>query len=175
MMWKLASIAMVLVGTSAFVAPSPAQQLLPDNPTVFPVTAPAQPIPPPPAPPIPLTFTTVNSNGFFQVDRDGSTPFVARWNAAPEEASLAHETDRLARQLVEAKSDTDRDKLKTRLGELLEKQFDQRQKRHERELESLETQVKKLRDLVAKRQENRREIIGRRLEQIQRESQGLGW
>jgi hypothetical protein len=94
---------------------------------------------------------------------------------SPEESSLAHEANQLARQLGEAKSEADRDKLRTRLGEVLEKQFDQRQKRHEAEIKALEAQVKKLRDLVEKRQENRREIIARRLDQILRESQGLGW
>jgi hypothetical protein len=92
-----------------------------------------------------------------------------------EEANLAREADQLARQLGEAKSDSDRDKLKTRLGEVLEKQFDQRQRRHESEIEALEAQVKKLKDLVQRRQENRREIVGRRLDQVLRESQGLGW
>jgi hypothetical protein len=94
---------------------------------------------------------------------------------SPEEANLAQEADHLARQLGEARSDTDRDKLKAKLGEILEKQFDQRQRRHEGEIDALERQVKKLKELVQRRQENRREIISRRLEQLLRESQGLGW
>ena len=65
--------------------------------------------------------------------------------------------------------------LKTKLSDLLEKQFDQRQKRHEDEIKQLEAQIKKLKDLVEKRQENRREIITARLNQIVKESQGLGW
>ncbi len=81
----------------------------------------------------------------------------------------------MAQQLAAAKSDSDREKIKSQLAETLEKQFDQRQKRHEEEIKSLEAQVKKLRDMVEKRQENRREIISRRLDQIVKESQGLGW
>jgi hypothetical protein len=96
-------------------------------------------------------------------------------DTSPEEAKLARVADQLAHQLGEARSDSDRDKLRARLGEVLEKQFDERQRRHENEIKALEAQVKKLRDLVEKRQENRREIIGRRLDQILRESQGLGW
>jgi hypothetical protein len=92
-----------------------------------------------------------------------------------EEAQLANQTAELAQQLASAKSDTDRDKLKTELSKILEKQFALRQERHQKEIESLEAQVKKLRDLVDKRQENRREIIANRLDQILRESQGLGW
>ena len=92
-----------------------------------------------------------------------------------DDPGLAHQADQLARQLAEAKSDSDRDKLRAKLGDVLEKQFDQRQKRHEGEIDALEDQIKKLRNLVQKRQENRREIIGRRLDQILKESQGLGW
>jgi len=101
--------------------------------------------------------------------------WIAHMNLSGEESSIAHEADQLARQLGEAKSDSDRDKLKVKLGEVLEKQFEQRQKRHEGEIAELEAQVKKLKDLVARRQENRREIVARRLEQVLRESQGLGW
>ena len=116
---------------------------------------------------------TVTSNGVYQVGPRVSRPYVVSWNV--NEANLTHETDQLARQLGEAKSDTERDKIKTQLGEHLKQQFDQRQKRHESEIAELEAQVKKLKDLVAKRQENRREIIAQRLDQIVRESQGLGW
>jgi hypothetical protein len=97
------------------------------------------------------------------------------WPATTPAGSFDQESEQLARQLAQAKSDDDRDKLKAKLGEVLGKQFDQRQRRHQAEIQALEAQVKKLRDLVEKRQENRREIIARRLEQILRESQGLGW
>jgi hypothetical protein len=93
----------------------------------------------------------------------------------PEESQLSQQAEQLARQFAEAKSDGDRDKIKGQLSEILEKQFDQRQKRHEEEIKQLEAQIKKLKDLVDKRQENRREIIGARLNQIVKESQGLGW
>jgi hypothetical protein len=92
-----------------------------------------------------------------------------------EEATLANQASEMTRQLSSAKSDSDREKLKGQLSTLLEKQFELRQQRHRKEIESLEGQVKKLRDLVDKRQENRREIIAKRLDQIVQESQGLGW
>ncbi len=96
-------------------------------------------------------------------------------NFTPEESQLSQQADQLARQLAEAKSDGDREKLKAQISEVLEKQFDQRQKRHEEEIKELEAQLKRLKDLVDKRQENRRQIITDRLNQIVRESQGLGW
>ena len=171
---KLALIVMVLVSSTAFVPSTPAQQPPLDRDTALTLTAPPQPDQPSPALPGP-PVTNRLPGAFYQFEPDRVSPFVPRWNTAPGEANLAQEADQLARQLGVAKSDGERDKLKDKLGEVLAKQFDQRQKRHEREIASLEAQVKKLKDLVEKRQENRREIIARRLEQILRESQGLGW
>ena len=84
-------------------------------------------------------------------------------------------TDHLLSELAEAKTDLARDAIKAKLSEVLAKQFEQRQKQHESEIAELEAKVKKLKDMVARRQENRREIVARRLEQVLRESQGLGW
>lgn len=91
-----------------------------------------------------------------------------------EEDELVSETSELVQKLETAKSDNDREALKSKLSELIGKQFDVRQKRT-REIESLKAQVKKLKDLVQKRQDNRSEIISRRLDQLVRESQGLGF
>jgi hypothetical protein len=93
----------------------------------------------------------------------------------PEELTLARQAADLVRQLGEAKNDNDRDKLKAKLSEVLEKQFDLRQKRHASEIEALKAKVKKLEELVEKRKENRKEIVSKRLDQLQREAQGLGW
>ena len=45
------------------------------------------------------------------------------------------------------------------LSQILEKKFDLWQKCHLDEIKSLEAKVKKLKELVDKRQENRREIV----------------
>ncbi len=92
-----------------------------------------------------------------------------------EEMNLTREANDLVRQLREAKTDNDKEKIKTKLSEVLEKQFDLRQKRHTSQIEALEAQVKKLKELVDKRKENRKEIVSKRLDQLQREAQGLGW
>ena len=91
------------------------------------------------------------------------------------ERTLIHRADELAKKLGETKSETDRSQIKTELQELLEKQFGLRQKRHQEEIAALEAKVKKLKDLVEKRQENRREIIAKRLDQILSNAEGLGW
>ncbi len=81
----------------------------------------------------------------------------------------------LIQQLERAESDSRRDEIRSKLTESLGQQFDLRQKRHGLEIDALEARVKKLKQLVQKRQENRAEIISRRLDQIVRESQGLGF
>jgi hypothetical protein len=95
--------------------------------------------------------------------------------STPEAQALSRRVEVLITQLKDAKSDVDRDHMKTQLKDLLEAQFAARQQRHEKEIADLETKVKKLKELVAKRQENRREIVANRLDQILRDSQGLGW
>jgi hypothetical protein len=88
---------------------------------------------------------------------------------------LEHRVDELSRELGSTESDQRRGEIRAALGEILGKQFDLRQKRHELEIEGLEARIKNLRQLVQKRQENRAEIIAHRLDQIVRDSQGLGF
>jgi hypothetical protein len=136
------------------------------------VPTPVPPAPPrAPAPPGQPGQYGAAHNAFYS---PRSQPFFA-YSFSADENNLSHQAEQFAQQLAAAKSDSDRDKIKGQLTELLEKQFDQRQKRHEDEIKQLEAQIKKLKDLVDKRQENRREIISARLNQIVKESQGLGW
>jgi hypothetical protein len=94
---------------------------------------------------------------------------------AIQESTLAHEANEIRHRLDSATTDAQRSEVRTKLEENLGKQFDLRQKRHGLEIEALETQVKKLRELVRKRQESRGEIISRRVDQVLREAEGLGW
>ena len=94
---------------------------------------------------------------------------------AMQESTLAHEANEIRHRLESATTDAQRSEVRTKLEENLGKQFDLRQKRHGLEIEALETQVKKLRELVRKRQESREEIISRRVDQVLREAEGLGW
>ncbi len=92
-----------------------------------------------------------------------------------QESTLAKQADMLKHRLDGATTDAERSEIRTKLAAILGNQFDLRQKRHGLEIEALETQVRKLRELVRKRQESREEIISRRVEQIVREAEGLGW
>ncbi len=105
----------------------------------------------------------------------GTTYTLSNASTRNAENLLTHRADELAKKLGEAKSDADRSQIKTELSELLEKQFNLRQKRHQEEIAGLEAKVKKLKELVEKRQENRREIIAKRLDQILSSAEGLGW
>jgi hypothetical protein len=110
----------------------------------------------------------------IQAPNSGSFSFSSR-QTRNGEATLARAADELSRKLGGAKSETDRSQIKTQLTEVLEKQFELRQKRHQDEIAGLEAKVKKLKDLVEKRQENRREIVSKRVDQIVRDAEGLGW
>ncbi len=143
---------------------------------------PPAPVPPPPNDPFgqpPHTTTIVRT-------ADGATNTVTLGQPLFTDPNAAflfyHHFDQadtqvvqLAKQIVEAKTDTEKDKLKDKLKDTLNKQFDDRQKRHEKELEALEAQVKKLKEMVSKRQENKKEIIEERTKQLEREAKGLGW
>jgi hypothetical protein len=164
---KLALLLIVVAGTASLAVSAPGQDLRPPQPPPAPATL------PPGAAAYTLTAPEplLAPAGNYSLD----TVYRISRDQTHEEASLAQKATSLAKQLGTVKSDDDRDKLKTELSTVLEKQFDLRQKRHQKEIDSLETQVKKLKNLVDKRQENRREIIAKRLEQIQREADGLGW
>jgi hypothetical protein len=100
---------------------------------------------------------------------------IAPENRASGEGRLAQDAEQLARRISAAKTESEKDKLVIQLREILEKQFDVRQRRHESEVEELEAQVQKLRERIHKRQDNRSEIISQRLNVVIRDAEGLGW
>jgi hypothetical protein len=111
---------------------------------------------------------------YFQPNQPAVGGLFAR-SISDEEAKLAQEASAMVRRLGQVKDEQTRDDIKQRLTKLLGDQFDLRQKRHEAEIRTLEAKVRELKDLVEKRQENRREIVANRLDQLLREAQGLGW
>jgi hypothetical protein len=91
------------------------------------------------------------------------------------DAQLGQQAESLVKQLAETTDDNERAKLKQSLQDTLSQQFDTQQKVRELEVANIEARVKKLRDTINKRSESRRTIIERRLDQLVRESEGLGW
>lgn len=91
----------------------------------------------------------------------------------------------LVRQLVEAeargasgparKVDQSEQDLAYLLKARLDNEFGDRQRRYAAEVDALEERVKKLREMIQKREENRDQIIDRRLQQLKVEALGMGW
>lgn len=136
-----------------------------------------QPAPPaPPTTPAPVVYGQGATalipgqgtyTGRFATTENGTTIWYA--------GSHDHETMAIAKQLAAAKGESEKEKLREKLLESLNKAFDDRQKRQEKEIENLEAQVKRLKEMVSKRQEAKKEIIAERVKQLEREAKGLGW
>jgi hypothetical protein len=91
------------------------------------------------------------------------------------ENSAAQEVSRLLIDYRRTEKEEEKAKIKTKLGEALTKQFDHQQKRRDLELTRLEEKLKKVRALMKKRDEERKTIVEKRLDQLVREADGLGW
>lgn len=92
-----------------------------------------------------------------------------------EEARSAQEAESLSRQLSAVADEKQRTDIKSKLQETLGKQFDAQQKMRYLEVTKIEAKLKKLRELITKRNDARKTIIDKRFEQLLRESEGLGW
>jgi hypothetical protein len=100
----------------------------------------------------------------------------------PEMAKLMqseHELDRQSHDLIRKYSETEdqqvREKAKTALREMLNKQFDLQNQRRELELKRVEERLGKLREQLRKRNDARTQIVDQRLEHLVNEAEGLGW
>lgn len=94
---------------------------------------------------------------------------------ANQDRQLEQEVGALVRQLADAPDETQRDELKKKLIDSLEKQFDAQQNLRELEVTQIEARVQKLRELIRKRTDSRRRIIDNRYEQLLNDAEGLGW
>jgi hypothetical protein len=91
------------------------------------------------------------------------------------EASADRDVQSLMHDYKRTEDADERGKIKTKLAAALAKQFDAQQKRRDLELSRVEAQLKKLRELMKKRDEERKTIIDRRVDQLVRDAEGLGW
>ena len=112
----------------------------------------------------------VRSNGWHHDYRD---PELAKLHA--EEGRLEHETAGMVEEYARTMDESQRGKIKAKLTSNLEKQFELQQKRRDLEVAQIEAQLKKLREIMRKRGEARQTIIDKRLDQLLREADGLGW
>jgi hypothetical protein len=90
-------------------------------------------------------------------------------------SNSSHETSQIAQKYVKAKGEEEKEKLRKQLQELVNKQFDMQMGRQQKELEVLEKQLAQLRSVLKKRQESKKDIIDRRIDQLILDAEGLGW
>ena len=75
----------------------------------------------------------------------------------------------------EASDSGQRETIRDQLTEVLTKHFEVRQQIRVRELEELEAQVRRLRELHDRREQEKDQIVRDRLQQLVRDAEGLGW
>jgi hypothetical protein len=122
----------------------------------------------PPASSVPMPYGQGYYGYYTPTDQPGR-----EWSA--KEAQFERESLDLARQIARTESRDEKDKLRARLAEVLREQFEAQQKRRQAEIDAIEERLKKLREMMRKRDDAKRDIIQRRQEQLLQEAEGLGW
>ncbi|HEV3003116.1 MAG TPA: hypothetical protein VGX78_01585 [Pirellulales bacterium] len=91
------------------------------------------------------------------------------------DVQMQQESQTLLGQYAEAEGDDEKAQIKEKLAAALGKQFSAQQQLREHEIAKIEARVKKLREAINKRNEAKRSIVDKRLDQLIREAEGLGW
>lgn len=100
-------------------------------------------------------------------------PEMQKLNA--QEAHLEREAREISAHYRMTTIETERDKLRGDLEDIVLQQFEVRQQRRQVELERLEHQLKRLREAIDKRTNSRDELIKQRIEQLVGEESDLGF
>jgi hypothetical protein len=92
-----------------------------------------------------------------------------------EDFELERRTQRLADDYRSARNDEERTKARSILQDAVKKHFEVRQQRRTLELKRLEEQLERLRESVAKRAEQEKEIIDARLRELIGDADDVGF
>jgi hypothetical protein len=92
-----------------------------------------------------------------------------------QESAARHTVAELVENLTRAENDKDRASLKSQLAKALENEFVAQQARRSLELDRVEAELTKVRERLRKRNDEKQTIIDKRLDQLVREAEGLGW
>jgi hypothetical protein len=92
-----------------------------------------------------------------------------------KEQELERRARDLARQYGRAQGREEKEKLRDELAAALQQQFDAQQQRRKAEVDRVEEQLRRLREVLQKRDDAKRAIVQRRLEQLLQDAEGLGW
>jgi hypothetical protein len=158
---RLRTLAIALLGASALVAiwPAPAQEVLPlDNQHRFP-------------------NPNFGNNGNQKLTGDfvHGQADVETGKLRAQEAAAARDVTALIGEYSRSTDEAVRGKVKANLSVALEKQFDMQQQGRELEAARIEAHLKKIRELMKKRTDARQTIVEKRLDQLLRDADGLGW
>ena len=92
-----------------------------------------------------------------------------------EAAKAEQEQHRLLTNYAQSTDEKQRAAIKEALSKVLQRQFDLQIQQREREVSQIEARVKKLREMIAKRNAARQTIVTGRLDQLLNEMDGMGW
>jgi len=110
---------------------------------------------------------------FFQ---PRSAPVDPEMRKLSEEVRKGQTEERsLLAKYAATRNEQERSQFKESLSKVLDKQFDLQQQARKRELEPIEARVKRLRELIEKRSQARKMIVEKRLDQLLRDAEGMGW
>ena len=96
-------------------------------------------------------------------------------NVRQDYAALERAALKLTQEYARATDSSRRAELTTELNETVEKQFAARQEARAKELDELEQQLKRLRDIHSRREREKQRIVDDRVRQLLRDADGLGW
>ena len=85
------------------------------------------------------------------------------------------QTGKLTQQYLKAQKAEEKQEIRTKLKDVVNRLFDVRMEQQKKELESLEKELADLRALLKKRQDARAAIVDRRIDQLIEDAQGMGW
>jgi hypothetical protein len=88
---------------------------------------------------------------------------------------LERKTQSAVERYAQATEEKSREEIRSELNEAVEGQFRVRQAIRDKEISALEDQVKRLRELLDKREKAKQKIVGNRLDQLLQAAEGLGW
>ena len=102
-------------------------------------------------------------------------PYLGQNGFRVEFFDRQQESARLAQQYIKAEKEDEKKQIRSKLANVLAKQFDAQVARQEKDLADLEKQIASLKALLKKRTDAKTAIIDHRTEQLIRDAQGLGW
>jgi hypothetical protein len=104
----------------------------------------------------------------YVIESVGQNGRVHWMNTQDQSSQLVHD-------YIKAEKDDEKKEIRKKLADELGKHFDAHMVQQQKELTALEKQIADLRAILKKRQDAKTDIIDRRMDQLIRDAEGLGW